>query len=161
MRPCPGPGLIAACGRVRRTCHSSVCSPMRAPTKRRTDASLGKMPTTRDRRLISRFSRSIGFVLAICGQCSCGNDMNSSTSSSARSMRSCTFGNRVPTLSADSRHCLIASAWVSCTKAVRITAATIWCWGRGTWASALRMKWTRHLCHAHPINFAMAAVRPS
>jgi transposase len=38
-------------------------------------SSLGKMPMTSDLRLISRFTRSSGFVLAICVQCSRGKVM--------------------------------------------------------------------------------------
>lgn len=42
--------------------HSSFCSRRMAPTRRVTAASLGKMPTTSVRRLISPFTRSIGLV---------------------------------------------------------------------------------------------------
>ncbi len=42
--------------------HSSCCSMSSIPTRRRTDALLGKMPTTRVRRRSSSFRRSIGFV---------------------------------------------------------------------------------------------------
>jgi hypothetical protein len=43
-----------------------------APTSRMMASSLGKMPTTSVRRLISPFSRSIGLVEQILAQCSLG-----------------------------------------------------------------------------------------
>src|SRR5688500_2845855 len=48
----------------------AMASSIRAPTNRITASSFGKMPTTSARRLISLFSRSRGFVEAICAQCS-------------------------------------------------------------------------------------------
>ena len=42
----------------RLTAHSSFCSSISAPTRRRTARSLGKMPTTSERRLTSPLSRS-------------------------------------------------------------------------------------------------------
>jgi len=36
-------------------------------------------------------------------------------------------------------------------KAWRIAAATTVCWPRGTWANALRMKWTRQRCQVAPM----------
>lgn len=59
----------------RLTAHSSFCSSIRAPTWRTTARSLGKMPMTSARRLISPFKRSSGLAEAICGQCSRGNVM--------------------------------------------------------------------------------------
>ena len=44
------------------TAHSSFCSSRIAPTSRVMASSLGKMPTTLVRRLISAWSRSMGLV---------------------------------------------------------------------------------------------------
>jgi hypothetical protein len=44
--------------------------------RRITDVSLGKMPTTSEPRLISRLTRSSGFVLLSFGQCASGNAQN-------------------------------------------------------------------------------------
>lgn len=65
-----GSSLIAAIvSRVmyldRWTAHSSFCSSSRAPTRRTMTSSLGKILTTSVRRLISPFSRSMGFVTGI------------------------------------------------------------------------------------------------
>ena len=57
---------------ARWTVHSSVCSMRIAPTRRRIEASFGKMPTTSVRRLISPFSRSIGLVLCSLVRCWAG-----------------------------------------------------------------------------------------
>jgi hypothetical protein len=53
--------------------YTSFCSSSNAPTKRTTAASLGKMPTTSLRRLISPVSRSSGLVLCILVRCCAGN----------------------------------------------------------------------------------------
>ena len=59
--------------RVRRlAARSSPASSLSAPVRRTTAASFGRMPTPSERRLISRFGRSSGLVLAIWGQCSRG-----------------------------------------------------------------------------------------
>ncbi len=50
---------------ARCTAHSSFCSSSNAPTRRTMASSLGKMPTTSVRRLISPLRRSIGFVTGI------------------------------------------------------------------------------------------------
>src|SRR4051794_16721495 len=63
---------------------------MSAPTSRMTAGSFGKMPTTSERRLISRLSRSSGFVEAIWAQCSRGKLMYTSTSSREPSIRALT-----------------------------------------------------------------------
>src|SRR5246127_4140202 len=49
-----------------------------------------------------------------------------------------------------------ASGWA---KIVRIAAATISADPSGTWASTLRRKCTRHLCHEAPIRIASIALR--
>jgi len=51
--------------RARWTAHSSFCSRRIAPTSLTIAASLGKMPTTSVRRLISPLRRSIGLVTGI------------------------------------------------------------------------------------------------
>ncbi len=58
----------SSCRYLRCNCHSSFCSMRSVPTRRMIDASLGKIPTTFDRRLISFISRSSGFVDANCFQ---------------------------------------------------------------------------------------------
>lgn len=60
-------------GRRSPDCHSSCKSASTAPTRRITAASLGKIPTTRARRLISLFTRSSGLVDQIFDQCDRGN----------------------------------------------------------------------------------------
>ena len=82
-----GSGILAMVAsekkRRRSSCHSSCCSSSWLPTRRMIAASLGKMPTTLVRRLISLLSRSSGLVLQILRQCSCGKCRNASTSSRA------------------------------------------------------------------------------
>ena len=58
--------------RARWTAHSSFCSIRMAPTSRMIASSLGKMPTTLVRRLISPLGRSMGLVELILSQCSAG-----------------------------------------------------------------------------------------
>src|SRR6478752_6498124 len=53
--------------RARWTAHSSFCSSRMAPTRRVIASSLGKMPTTSVRRLISPLTRSSGLVAAVSG----------------------------------------------------------------------------------------------
>ena len=68
--------------------------------------SLGKMPTTSVRRLISALSLSSGLVEAICLRCARGKSMNASTSFSAsssmrrelRQLRAKVIGDDVPLL---------------------------------------------------------------
>src|ERR1700730_5059159 len=61
--------------RARWTAHSSFCSNSKAPIKRITAASLGKMPTTSLRRLISPLSRSSGLVECSLARCWAGKPM--------------------------------------------------------------------------------------
>lgn len=79
----PGTGQLAAAGRLmsgssliaamvsrvryleRWTAHSSFCSSSNAPTRRTMASSLGTMPTTSVRRLISPLRRSMGLVAGI------------------------------------------------------------------------------------------------
>src|SRR3954471_15414203 len=69
-----------------------------------TAGSFGKMPTTSARRLISRLSRSSGFVEAICAQCSRGKAMYMSTSSCEACISSASLGKRSRSVSATCRH---------------------------------------------------------
>ena len=64
-----------------------------APTRRITAASLGEMPTTRARRLISLFTRSSGLVDQIFDQCDRGNAVKARTSVFASSISGPIFGN--------------------------------------------------------------------
>lgn len=66
----------------------------RTDEARMTAASFGKMPTTWERRLISRLSRSSGLVDQIFLQCALGKALNARTSAFASSISGPTFGNR-------------------------------------------------------------------
>jgi hypothetical protein len=57
-----------------------------------TASSFGKMPTTRDRRLISLLIRSSGLFDQILIQCALGNAVNASTSVFAASIDGPIFG---------------------------------------------------------------------
>ncbi len=59
-----------------------------------TAAGLGKIPTTRARRLISLLTRSRGLVDQILVQCDRGNAVKASTSALASSMNGPSLGNR-------------------------------------------------------------------
>ena len=60
--------------------------------RRITAASFGKMPTTRERRLISLLRRSRGLVDQILRQCYLGNAANAKTSALAASITGPTLG---------------------------------------------------------------------
>src|ERR1700693_4689402 len=62
-----------------------------APTSRMMASSLAKMPTTSVRRLISPFTRSIGFVECSFGRCAGGKLMQARASLSASSINSASF----------------------------------------------------------------------
>src|SRR3982751_5143836 len=99
-----------------------------APTSRITAASLGKMPTTRARRLISLFTRSSGFVDQVFDQCARGNAVNARTSALASSISGPILGKRVASWSRTSSQVaatVVASGWA---KTVRNTAATMSVW---------------------------------
>src|SRR6476661_3505326 len=66
-----------------------------APTRRMTAAGLGKIPTTRDRRLISLLIRSSGLVDQVFCQWALGKVVNASTSGLASSISGPIFGNVV------------------------------------------------------------------
>src|SRR5215213_10615792 len=57
-----------------------------APTRRMTAALFGKIPTTRERRLISLLIRSMGLVDQVLRQCARGNAAKASTSAFAVSI---------------------------------------------------------------------------
>lgn len=107
-------------------------------------SSLGKVPITSERRLISSFTRSSRFVLAICGQCSRGKYMQASTSSRDPSTRAPSFGCFPRSASATASRCASASALLSCAKMVFSLAATAARCLVDAWASALRIQSTRH-----------------
>src|SRR6188472_1933721 len=102
-----------------------------APTRRITAASLGKMPTTRARRLISLLTRSSGLVDQIFDQCARGNAVNARTSVFASSIRGPIFGKDLVSWSRTSSQVaatVVASGWA---KMVRNTAATMSVWDLG------------------------------
>ncbi len=90
-------GVVISCGccpnwfvdhserrRLSAVCYSSCCSARTAPTRRMTEVSLGKIPTTLHRRVISLLSLSSGFVEAILDQRVLGNSAQAVTSCSWR-----------------------------------------------------------------------------
>jgi hypothetical protein len=92
------------------TAHSSSCSSSTAPTRRITAAGFGKIPTTFDRRLISLFNRSSGFVLCNWRWCSTGRCRYAEMSSAASSSSVAARGNRGRRPSATLRNCDSAEA---------------------------------------------------
>ncbi len=95
-------------------CHSSCRSARTAPTRRTTAASLGKTPTTRDRRLISLFSRSRGLVDQTFDQCALGKPVKASTSVLASSISGPILGKRSVSWSRTASQVLatvVASGW--------------------------------------------------
>src|SRR6478735_3191658 len=95
-----------------------------APTSRMMASSLGKMPTTSVRRLISPFTRSIGFVECSFGRCAAGKLMYARTSLSASSINSASFLTLGRSWSATCRHWALAASASSWAKAVPMKAAT-------------------------------------
>ena len=96
-----------------------------APTSLMTAASLGKMPTTRARRLISLLTRSSGLVDHTFGQWLRGNAVKASTSVLASSIRGPILGKAVASWSrtvSQVAATVAASGWA---KIVRNTAATM------------------------------------
>lgn len=77
---------------LRETAHSSLVSSISAPTNRTMASSLGKMPMTSARRFTSRFTRSSGFVDAICASARAGR----TSSYRAGDRHSETIGKRGP-----------------------------------------------------------------
>src|SRR3954451_4395298 len=114
-----------------------------APTRRMTAASLGKIPTTRARRLISLLTRSSGLVDQVFDQWARGNAVNARTSALAWSISGPILGKDLVSWSRTSSQVaatVVASGWA---KMVRNTAATMSVWVLGTRASRLRAKWAR------------------
>src|SRR3954449_8854040 len=96
-----------------------------APTRRITAASLGKIPTTRARRLISLLTRSSGLVDQIFDQWARGNAVNARTSALAWSISGPILGKDLVSWSRTSSQVaatVVASGWA---KMVRNTAATM------------------------------------
>ena len=124
-----GSGILAMVAsekkRRRSSCHSSCCSSSWLPTNRTIAASLGKMPTTLVRRLISLFRRSSGLVLHTLRQCSCGKWRKASTSSRAASITGTAVGNCLRSISVTrcqwERTC--SGAWI--TNTAFMAAATM------------------------------------
>ena len=94
----PSSGMVAmlSAENMRRpsSCQCSCCSSSTAPTRRVIEASVGKIPTTRVRRLISSFTRSSRLVLQILRQWSLGKWRKASTSSLASCMSAAALGKR-------------------------------------------------------------------
>src|SRR3954470_3518928 len=95
-----------------------------AATSRMTEASLGKMPTTRARRLISRLIRSIGFVDQILVQWLRGKPVNASSSAFAVSINGPDLGEAAGELVTDFVPGLERGSGVGWANAVRNTAGT-------------------------------------
>src|SRR3954452_2160254 len=133
-----------------------------APTRRITAASLGKIPTTRARRLISLLTRASGLVEQIFDQCARGNAVNATTSALAWCITGPILGNDWGSWSRTSSQVaatVVASGWA---KMVRNTAATMSVWVFGTRASRLRAEWARQRWCALPWKDRLrAATRPA
>jgi len=106
-----------------------------APTSRIAEASLGKMPTTRDRRLISLLMRSMGLVDQIFCQCALGNAAKARTSCLAASMSGPALGKLAASRSATSSQAALTASASGWANTVRNSAAAMCWWVRGTTAS--------------------------
>src|SRR3954447_3300865 len=100
--------------------------------------SLGKIPTTFDRRLTSLLSRSSGLFDQILRQCDLGNVANARTSVRAVAMDSAALGNRSARVVSTSSQRASISALSDRAKIDRKAAATNSTWDFGTVASRLR-----------------------
>ena len=125
-------------------------------------ASLGKIETTLVRRLISRLRRSmrvgrVDLAPVALREGHVGEHLVLGARPSAR--RACGTCSR--RRSATARHSARAASSVSCTKAVRMAAATMARCLTPAWAMALRMKCTRQRCQAAWNTFFAAALMPS
>ena len=114
-----------------------------APTRRMTAGSLGKMPTTRARRLISLLTRSSGLVDHTLGQWLRGKAVKASTSVLASSISGPILGKAAASWSRTLSQVLATVAASGWAKIVRNTAATMSLWDLGTSANRLRAKCTR------------------
>ena len=109
-----------------------------------TAASFGKIPTIRDRLLISLFTRSSGFVNQTFGQWLRGNAVKASTSALASSINGPILGKvRLSWSRTVSQVAATVAGSGGWAKMVRNTAATMSLWDFGTRASRFRMKCTR------------------
>src|SRR3954451_10682510 len=106
-----------------------------------TAASLGKIPTTRERRLISLLIRSSGLFDQILTQWARGNAANARTSALASSIRGATLGKDRASWSRTSSQAAETAAAFGWAKIVRNTAATMSLCDLGIRASRLRAKW--------------------
>jgi len=107
------------------SCQCSSCSSSTAPTRRVIAASLGKMPTTRVRRLTSSFTRSSRLVLQTFRQWGCGKWRKASTSSLASSMSSVALGKRSASEAAKSSQRDSISSALSWANTLRKAAVTM------------------------------------
>jgi hypothetical protein len=123
---------------------SSWVSARTAPTRRITASSFGKIPTTRDRLLISLLILSSGLFDQIFTQCALGNAVNAMTSALAVSISGPTFGSVLTSWSRTCSHPAETASRSGWAKIVRNSAATMSLCDLGIRASRLRAKWTRH-----------------
>ena len=125
-------------------------------------SSLGKMPTTSVRRLISPLSRSRRLVEWILGQCSAGKAHVGQhvglglVHEGRRAWAAWAAAGRRPCATA-----ALAASALSWAKAVAMKAETTRRPLLPAWARALRMKWTRQRCQVAFITLATAALMPS
>src|SRR3954462_5665382 len=108
-----------------------------------TAASLGKMPTTRERRLISLLIRSSGLFDQILTQCAGGYAAKARTSALASSISGTALGNEAASWSRTWSQAAETAVAFGCAKIVLNTAATMSLCDLGISASRLRAKWTR------------------
>ena len=127
-----------------------------------TAASLGKIPTTLVRRLISPLSRSSGFVDQILRQCASGKPVNAQEVGLGVGEHRGDVGELRPQGGDDLVQLCGTAAASGWAKIVRTAAATMSPEPLGTLANTLRMKCTRQRCQAAPsITLSIAALRPS
>ena len=114
------------------SCQCSSCSSSTAPTRRVIEASFGKIPTTRVRRLTSSLRRSSRLVLHTFFQWGCGKWRKARTSSLASSISSVALGKRSASELAKSSQrlaILLASSWANTERSAAVTMP--W-WAFGT-----------------------------
>ena len=127
MSPSSGMVAMLSAENMRRpsSCQCSCCSSSTAPTRRVIEASLGKIPTTRVRRLISSFTRSSRLVLQILRQWSLGKWRKASTSSLASCMSAAALGKRSASEAARSSQRDSISSALSWANTLRRAAVTM------------------------------------
>src|SRR5215218_2824309 len=99
-----------------------------APMRRMTAGSLGKMPTTRARRLISLLTRSSGYVDQVLAQWLRRNAVKASTSAFASSISGPILGKLAASWSRTVSQVAETASAVGWAKMVRNTAATMSLW---------------------------------